>query len=490
MNFRLTEGHGEAIYWLGVADDGAPLGLSDEHLLASISTLLHLSLQLGVELYIMAVKQGFSGRVAKLLVRRTCVNNDIADIRICACGDAGVGKSTLLGVLISGNLDDGHGKARIFRHRHELEQGLTSSMTRELIGVDSEGKLLHRDILFSSWPQIQEQSEKLIMLVDLAGSHKYLKTTLFGLMSQSPDYVVLTIDGHSGLTATAEEQLSIISALGIPMVIVLTKIDKCSRTHLDKVLVRLSRATRALDSPKEIKPGTSDSLKNWPLELYIPVFPVSCVTGQGMEEFQDFLGGLEKLGHSVDVEPFQFCADEVFNKAVGVVVSGTILRGSVSVGDALLLGPDPDGYYSRVGVTSVQVYRVSVASASAGQAASLALTGISYKQVRKGMVLLSALIEPRSCVKFEAEVRILGSSSLKAGSEPVVFIGTTRQAVKVLAVRSECLSAGEEGLVELVFCHRPEHIEVGESLILRLDDHTKAVGTVIRLIDTLDNLII
>lgn len=37
LNFRLNEGKGQAIYKIGVEDNGNPLGLSDEHLKGSLS---------------------------------------------------------------------------------------------------------------------------------------------------------------------------------------------------------------------------------------------------------------------------------------------------------------------------------------------------------------------------------------------------------------------------------------------------------------------
>lgn len=42
------------------------------------------------------------------------------------------GKSTLLGVLTKGALDDGRGRTRVnlFRHKHEIESGRTSSVGR------------------------------------------------------------------------------------------------------------------------------------------------------------------------------------------------------------------------------------------------------------------------------------------------------------------------------------------------------------------------
>ena len=46
------------------------------------------------------------------------------------------GKSTLLGVLTHGELDNGRGFARtkLFRHKHEQETGRTSSVGNDILG--------------------------------------------------------------------------------------------------------------------------------------------------------------------------------------------------------------------------------------------------------------------------------------------------------------------------------------------------------------------
>jgi GTPase len=54
------------------------------------------------------------------------------------------GKSTMLGVLVKGTLDDGRGKARVnlFRHKHEIESGRTSSVGMEIMGFDTTGNVV------------------------------------------------------------------------------------------------------------------------------------------------------------------------------------------------------------------------------------------------------------------------------------------------------------------------------------------------------------
>lgn len=52
-------------------------------------------------------------------------------------GNVDAGKSTLLGVLTHGELDNGRGHARqrLFRHKHEMESGRTSSVGNDILGV-------------------------------------------------------------------------------------------------------------------------------------------------------------------------------------------------------------------------------------------------------------------------------------------------------------------------------------------------------------------
>lgn len=61
---------------------------------------------------------------------------DLIELRVACVGNVDAGKSTILGVLTKGRLDDGRGRARVslFRHKHELETGRTSSVGMEIMG--------------------------------------------------------------------------------------------------------------------------------------------------------------------------------------------------------------------------------------------------------------------------------------------------------------------------------------------------------------------
>ncbi len=76
--------------------------------------------------------------------------------------------------------------------------------------------------------EICSQSAKILTFIDLAGHNKYLKTTIFGLTSNEPDFAILVVGCERGITGTTREHLGYALALGVPTVAVITKIDLCS----------------------------------------------------------------------------------------------------------------------------------------------------------------------------------------------------------------------------------------------------------------------
>jgi GTPase len=68
----------------------------------------------------------------------------------------------MLGVLVKGGLDDGRGKARVnlFRHKHEIESGRTSSVGMEIMGFDSKGDVVTSNVQGRklTWEEIGKRS--------------------------------------------------------------------------------------------------------------------------------------------------------------------------------------------------------------------------------------------------------------------------------------------------------------------------------------------
>lgn len=136
--------------------------------------------------------------VGQYLVRQRVARTDFMEIRVAVVGNVDAGKSTLLGVLTHSELDNGRGFARqrLFRHKHEMESGRTSSVGNDILGFDSLGNVVNKpDHGTLDWVKICENSAKVITFIDLAGHERYLKTTVFGMTGHAPDFGMLMVSG-------------------------------------------------------------------------------------------------------------------------------------------------------------------------------------------------------------------------------------------------------------------------------------------------------
>lgn len=112
---------------------------------------------------------------AYLMLRRIPAGaQELLELRIAVIGNVDAGKSSTLGVLTKGGLDDGRGKARVnlFRHKHEIESGRTSSVGMEIMGFDSEGEVVTNAEKGStepgrkmSWEEVCARSAKVISFI-------------------------------------------------------------------------------------------------------------------------------------------------------------------------------------------------------------------------------------------------------------------------------------------------------------------------------------
>lgn len=158
------------------------------------------------------------------------------NVRIAVIGNVDSGKSTLTAVLScpDGMNDDGRGALRekIFNFAHEKSNGRTTSIATEIIGFDSNGNQVFskkKDLLNCkkkvTWPEIVEGSTKVINMIDLCGHEKYLKTTLFGMSGQFPQYAMLVVGANMGVSRMTKEHIGIAMSLKIPIFVVVTKVD-------------------------------------------------------------------------------------------------------------------------------------------------------------------------------------------------------------------------------------------------------------------------
>lgn len=197
MKWRLREGHGEAIYEIGVSDSGQLRGLVDRDMAVSLETLRCMAQKLGASTMILRRKTVACRRsVVEVLVRKIPDDQHNIEVRVGVLGKSQAGKSTLLGVLTQGELDNGRGSARLnmFRHRHEIQSGRTSCISHETLGFDTRGNVINYKFNeMMTAEEISDRSTKLVTFMDLAGHRRYLRTTVLGLTGYSPHHAMVRL---------------------------------------------------------------------------------------------------------------------------------------------------------------------------------------------------------------------------------------------------------------------------------------------------------
>uniref|UniRef100_A0A7S3DEN1 Tr-type G domain-containing protein n=1 Tax=Palpitomonas bilix TaxID=652834 RepID=A0A7S3DEN1_9EUKA len=299
LKWRIEEGLGEAVYEIGFEDDGTPRGLSDEEMEKSLDTLKHMAAKLDSHVTVVRTSMGKEGKCAEVLVRHIADMRHFMELRIAVIGNVDAGKSTLIGVLTKGKLDNGRGSARmnVFRYRHEAENGRTSAISLQIMGLDAKGDVVNYSSLRDpSWSEIAEKSSKILTFVDLAGHEKYIKTTMFGMTAHVPDYAMVMVGGNMGVTKMTKEHLGLALALKIPFYIVITKIDIAPEHVLKRTIDTLTKILRSPGVRKmpmickceEDAVTVARSIGNSDGRV-VPIFLTSCVKGDGLDHVRSFL---------------------------------------------------------------------------------------------------------------------------------------------------------------------------------------------------------
>ncbi|RHZ58513.1 uncharacterized protein CDV56_102454 [Aspergillus thermomutatus] len=464
----LEESQG-ALYEIGVADDGTFVGLTQDELDESLTNLQVMAASLGCKVEILrrvivgkcewaewaedtCAAAADAGKVhtENLWVAEALVSPDLEyyglishrdefdgqtpsrgaqtksirednhstteQVRISITGPSAAGKSSLLGTLTSSILDNGRGASRLslLKHRHEISSGITSSVAQELIGYsesasDSVDVINYASGNVAAWDDIHAAAKdsRLAFVSDLPGSVRYLKSTLRGLISWAPHYVLLCIPANCDEEMAPEpvggaaEQMAEINLalshldlcikLGIPCVVVITKMDVASRAglraNLTKVLSALKLAGKkpamlpvqsitgeqdvdlqhtGRTDGEEVKKVIDAANNDW--SSTVPIVLTSAVSGTGVGKLHAFLrylpipqrpslrsiflGDTPSDTHNpanlFDIdEVFTIPPSKVYSTSMeqnsrenqGVVLCGLVRYGSISVGDELLVGP-------------------------------------------------------------------------------------------------------------------------------------------------------
>ncbi|MBL7196350.1 MAG: selenocysteine-specific translation elongation factor, partial [Desulfobacterales bacterium] len=266
-------------------------------------------------------------------------------------------------------------------------------------------------------------------IVDVPGHEKFVKHMVAG--ATGIDIVVLVIAADEGVMQQTREHMEICSLLGIKHgFVALTKIDLVDQEWLELVL----------DDIKEFLRGTflEDS----------PIMPVSSATGKGIPEF---IKTLDELSALIPVRTstglFRLPVDRVFSmKGFGTVITGTLISGSIHIGDTVMIYPS--NITSKV--RGIQVHNQNLDIAEAGMRTAINFQGLEKSSVTRGEVL-STPNDLRPSFMIDVLVNYLDSNNKSAKNRTHIrfHTGTSEVLGILILLEKDELLPGETSLAQI-----------------------------------------
>jgi len=266
-------------------------------------------------------------------------------------------------------------------------------------------------------------------IIDVPGHEKFVKHMVAGVWGI--DLVALIIATDEGVMPQTREHLDICRLLEVNKgLIILTKIDL-----VDEDLLGL------------VKEEVTEIVKDTFLKD-APILPVSSITREGIPQL---ISALDRLSKEVEERStdglFRLPIDRVFvMKGFGTVVTGTVVSGTLSIGESVRILPSD----VETKVRTLQVYNRPVEKALAGQRAAVNLQGIETSAVERGDVLVHAhTLAPTRMLDVYIEYLPSAQRPLKNRTRQRFHIGTNLTSASIFLLDREELVPGESGFAQV-----------------------------------------
>jgi len=295
-----------------------------------------------------------------------------------------------------------------------------------------------------------------IGVIDVPGHEKFIKNMLAGI--GGIDFVLFVVAADEGIMPQTREHFEILQALGIDDgIVAVTKTDMVDPEWLELLL----------DEVNEFFKGSFLEGK--------PVIPVSAKTGDNIEVLREEI--IKKCDRKnkrrEEPELFRLPVDRVFTMAgFGTVVTGTLLDGTVSVGQEVYVQPEE----KQVRVRGIQTYGKDTDSAVAGQRTAINLTNVSKEDLDRGDVVAAGHAVTVTSM-LDVKLRVFSSSdrTIINNSRVHLYCGSKEALCKVILLDRETLGAGEEAYAQLRL-EEPIAVRRGDRFIVRFYSPIITIG--------------
>ena len=366
MKWRIKEGNGTAIYFIGVEDDGTISNITSDERKESVKNIKKIAKNVGAFVDTIDFKHNY----LEITIKNNFKPIDFYEKRIVFLGESGVGKSTLISVLSKGTIDDGQGLARLslFNHKHEMFTGTTSSISLEDFDINSKNNKFSKGKNYK------------IVLIDLPGNEKYKKTKYYGLQSLDPELIVYVVDNTVN-EEKIKENIKIANFLKIPILLVINKIDIYSNIDYKFDFKKYTHITTSCVNQSNI-----NKLKEKFLDDSLQLIEVN-----SDDETSSLLSQL------LLEDDIIFQINDIYQiNDIGVILSGIQIAGEIKFKKKLKLGPisiNGKLRYIDVLVTSIHISKIPAQTLHCDHLATLVINfkdpklEILIPKLQKGLYL-------------------------------------------------------------------------------------------------------
>ena len=284
-------------------------------------------------------------------------------------------------------------------------------------------------------------------VVDVPGHRDFIENMLAGV--GGIDLALFVVAADEGVMPQTAEHLAILDLLEVSGgVIALTKTDLVTEPDwLELVTLDVSEAMS----------GTV--LAN------APIVPVSARTGAGLPALRRALAQqLLATPARPDTGRPRLSIDRVFSlPGFGTIVTGTLVGGSLRVGDAVEI--HPAGLKARI--RGLQTHRTRLDTARPGSRVAINLTGVNKEELQRGDVVAAPGLV-RGTLLLDAVYRHLpeADAPLKHNSDVKLFLGAAEVLARTRILGAAQIAPGETGWLQLAL-RQPAATVRGDRFILR-----------------------
>jgi selenocysteine-specific elongation factor len=270
---------------------------------------------------------------------------------------------------------------------------------------------------------------KNITIIDVPGHEKLIKNMVAGV--STIDLVLFVIAADDGIMLQTREHLDIVKLLGISNgLFVITKIDLVEEEWVGLV-------------EEELRDLLKDSVFQ-----DAPICHTSAESGVGIKELNHLLlEKLDTLTPRADDGLFRLPVDRIFSKAgFGTIVTGSVISGSVGVGDTVEILPEK----LPARVRGLQTHDSAVEKLLTGYRGAINLAGIQKHQLYRGQIL-TELNRYEPATLFNAHVSVLSSSPLplKNLMRVRIHVHTIEVIGRIIIINRKDLPPGQEAFIQV-----------------------------------------